>query len=383
MIAKGNFMEKTSAIIEAIAHDKNIAIESAKRAFKEALINTAKRLEGRECMFEVVEDTKKDKVDIYRVLNIVADDDPLLEEQPEVYISLTEAQEYGDVEIGDHLRLEFDLEEYGHTGAANFYKELEYHLQRNIEQELFDKYKEKVGTIVLGTVNQIDADDNTYVEIGELRGILTQRNRIKGEQFKVGDSIKALLKFVRVDPKTGMSLELTRTAPKFLELLMEKEVPEIEDGDVEIVSSARIPGERAKVALMTDRMNIDPVGAAVGSSGVRINAVSKELNGENIDCIEYSPIPEIYISRALSPAVIKSVKVVSNKENDKRAIVDVTSDQKAKAIGKSGINIRLASMLTKFAIELNDVEGNVAATETNEEQVTKTSDTSALEDLFK
>jgi N utilization substance protein A len=383
VIAKGNFMEKTSAIIEAIAHDKNIAIESAKRAFKEALINTAKRLEGRECMFEVVEDTKKDKVDIYRVLNIVADDDPLLEEQPEVYISLTEAQEYGDVEIGDHLRLEFDLEEYGHTGAANFYKELEYHLQRNIEQELFEKYKAKVGTIVLGTVNQIDADDNTYVEIGELRGILTQRNRIKGEQFKVGDSIKALLKFVRVDPKTGMSLELTRTAPKFLELLMEKEVPEIEDGDVEIVSSARIPGERAKVALMTDRMNIDPVGAAVGSSGVRINAVSKELNGENIDCIEYSPIPEIYISRALSPAVIKSVKVVSNTEDDKRAIVDVTSDQKAKAIGKSGINIRLASMLTKFAIELNDVEGNVAATETNEEQVTKTSDTSALEDLFK
>jgi N utilization substance protein A len=383
VIAKGNFMEKTSAIIEAIAHDKNIAIERAKRAFKEALINTAKRLEGRECMFEVVEDAKKDRVDIYRVLNIVADDDPLLEEQPEVYISLTEAQEYGDVEIGDHLRLEFDLEEYGHTGAANFYKELEYHLQRNIEQELFDKYKEKVGTIVLGTVNQIDADDNTYVEIGELRGILTQRNRIKGEQFKVGDSIKALLKFVRVDPKTGMSLELTRTAPKFLELLMEKEVPEIEDGDVEIVSSARIPGERAKVALMTDRMNIDPVGAAVGSSGVRINAVSKELNGENIDCIEYSPIPEIYISRALSPAVIKSVKVVSNTEDDKRVIVDVTSDQKAKAIGKSGINIRLASMLTKFAIELNDVEGNVAATETNEEQVTKTSDTSALEDLFK
>lgn len=376
-------MEKTSAIIEAIAHDKNIAIESAKRAFKDALINTAKRLEGQECMFEVVEDTKKDKVEIYKVLNIVADDDPLLEEQPEVYISLTEAQEYGDVEIGDHLRSEFDLEEYGHTGAANFYKELEYHLQRNIEQELFDKYKDKVGTVVLGTVNQVDADDNTYIEIGELRGILTQRNRIKGEQFKKGDSMKALLKFVRVDPKAGMSLELTRTAPKFLELLMEKEVPEIEDGDVEIVSSARIPGERAKVSLMTDRMNIDPVGAAVGSSGVRINAVSKELSGENIDCIEYSPIPEIYISRALSPAVIKSVKVVSNTENDKRVVVDVTADQKAKAIGKSGINIRLASMLTKFAIELNDVEGNVAVNETNEEQVTKTSDTSALEDLFK
>jgi len=376
-------MDKINTIIEAIAHDKNIALESAKRAFKEALINTAKRLEGQECKFEVVEDPKEDKVEIYRVLNIVADDDPRLEEQPEVYIALSQAKEYGDVEIGDHLRLEFVLEDYGHTGAANFYKELEYHLQRNIEQELFEKYKKKVGTVVFGTVNQVDADDNTYVEIGELRGILTQRNRIKGEQFKVGDSIKALLKFVRVEAKSGMYLELSRTAPKFLEALMAKEVPEIEDGDVEIVASARIPGERAKVALTTQKMNIDPVGAAVGSNGVRINAVSKELNGENIDCIEYSPIPEIYISRALSPAVIKSVKIISNTEDDKRALVDVTSDQKAKAIGKSGINIRLASMLTKFAIELNDIEGSSATQTTNEEQVTKTSDTSALEDLFK
>ncbi len=377
-------MEKVNAIIEAIAHDKNIAIESAQRAFKDALINTAKRLEGYECKFEVVEDRKNDKVDIFRILNIVSDDDPQLEEQPEVYIGLEQAKEYGDVEIGDHLRLEFILEDYGHTGAANFYQELEYHLQRNIEQELFEKYKDKVGTVVLGTVNRVDEDDNTYVEIGELKGILTQRNRIKGEQFKVGDSIKALLKFVRVDPKFGMSLELSRTAPKFLEALLAKEVPEIEDGDVEVIASARIPGDRAKVSLNTDRANIDPVGATVGSSGVRINAVSRELSGENIDCIEYSPIPEIYISRALSPAVIKSVRIVNSKEDEKKAIVDVTADQKARAIGKSGINIRLASMLTKYTIELNDIEGSSAATSaTNEEQVTKTSDTSALEDLFK
>ena len=180
-----------------------------------------------------------------------------------------------------------------------------------------------------------------------------------------------------------MFLELTRTSPKFLEALMEKEVPEIEDGDVEIVSSARIPGERAKVALTTERANIDPVGAAVGSGGVRINAVSQALNGENIDCIEYSAVPEIYISRALAPAVVRSVRVVSNKEGEKKAIVDVTSDQKAKAIGKSGINIRLASMLTKYAIELNDIEGVSEKESTKEEQITKTSDTSALEDLFK
>ncbi len=377
-------MEKVNAIIEAIAHDKDISPKSARDAFKEALIRTAQRLEGRECKFEIVDDEANDKIEIYRILKVVSDDDERLYENPSIYIDLEDAKEYGDVEIGDEIRLEFDLEEYGATGASNLYKELEYHLQRRIEQELFEGYKKKVGSIISGVVTRVDEDDNTYIEIGELRGILTLRNRIKGEKFNVGDSVKALLKFVKVEPKIGMFLELTRTAPKFLEELMRKEVPEIEDGYVEIVSSARIPGDRAKVALTTDRTNIDPVGAAVGTNGVRINAVSRELNGENIDCIEYSPIPEVYISRALSPAVVKSVKIVSNKEGEKRAIVDVTADQKAKAIGKSGINIRLASMLTKYAIELNDVDGTTLSSDTTkEDSLTKTTDTSALEDLFK
>ncbi len=376
-------MEKVNSIIEAIAQDKNIPLKSAKNAFKTALIQTAKRLEGRKCRFEIVEDEKKDTISIFKVLTVVNDNDILLEEEPEAYISLSDAKEFGDVEEGDEIRDEFILENYGRTGASHLYQELEYHLQRHVEQDLFESYKKKVGTIVFGVVTRVDEDDNTYVEIGELKGILTLRNRIKGERFKKGDTIKSLLKFVKVEPKYGMFLELTRTSPKFLEELMKKEVPEIEDGDVEIVNSARIPGDRAKVALTTSRANIDPVGAAVGSGGVRINAVSKELNGENIDCIEYSPVPEVYISRALAPAVVRSVKIVSNKEGNKKAIVDVSSDQKAKAIGKSGINIRLASMLTKFAIELNDVEGITVKEENQEENLTKTKDTSALENLFK
>ncbi len=376
-------MEKVNSIIEAIAQDKNIPISAVKEAFKTALINTAKRLEGKECEFEVVEDSENDRIDVYKTLKVVTDDSAFLELEPESHISISEASQYGEVEEGDHIRVEFNVEEHGRTGASHLYQELEYHLQRQIEQDLFESYKKKVGSVVLGVVTRVDEDDNTYVEIGELKGILTMRNRIKGERFKKGDSIKALLKFVKVEPQYGMFLELTRTSPKFLEALMAKEVPEIEDGDVEIVSSARIPGERAKVALTTERANIDPVGAAVGSGGVRINAVSQALNGENIDCIDYSAVPEIYISRALAPAVVRSVRIVSNKEGEKKAIVDVTSDQKAKAIGKSGINIRLASMLTKYAIELNDIEG-VSKNENNtEEQVTKTSDTSALEDLFK
>ena len=160
---------------------------------------------------------------------------------------------------------------------------------------------------------------------------------------------------------------------------MEKEVPEIADGSIEIVASARIPGDRAKVALKSDYPNIDPIGATVGVKGVRINAVSEELCGENIDCIEYSPIPEIFVTRALSPAIVQHVKV---DEATKKATVNITSDQKAKAIGKQGVNIRLASMLTGYEIELNEIEGIVNRQGVSKEQE-KSTDTSVLESLFK
>ena len=377
-------MQKILSIIESIAHEKNISVDSAMEAFKEALANTAKRLVGEEGNYEVEIDPDEQSYHIYKVLTVVPDGDPRLEEAPESYIPMEEAVEYDpDIEPGDQIRSEIHLEEYGRTAAANLFQELEYHIQRRIEQDLFEKYKSRVGGIIVGTVSRVDDNGNTYVEIGELSGILSQRNRIKGESFKTGDTLKALLRFVTIDPKYGMYLELTRTSPKFLEELMKREVPEIQDGAVEIISSARIPGERAKVALKSDRPDIDPIGAAVGQRGVRINAVSAELCGENIDCIEYSPIPEIFITRALSPAIVQSVRIENNNTADQKAVVDITADQKAKAIGKSGINIRLASMLTKYQIELNEVEGiTERAPETGKPQE-KTKDLSALENLFK
>ncbi len=375
-------MQKILSIIESMAHEKNLSVENALEAFKEALIQTAKRLAGEESQFEVEIDRDNEDYHIYKVLTVVENDDPRAQEEPESYITVDEAKSYDeDIEPGDKIRSEFHLEDYGRTAAANLFHELEYHIQRRIEQDLFDKYKAKVGSIIIGTVSRVDDAGNTYVEIGELKGILSQRNRIKGESFKTGDTLKALLRFVSIDPKYGMHLELTRTAPKFLEELMKREVPEIQDGAVEIISSSRIPGERAKVALKTDRPDIDPIGAAVGQRGVRINAVSEELCGENIDCIEYSPIPEIFITRALSPAVVQNVRIENNNTADQKAIVDITADQKAKAIGKSGINIRLASMLTKYQIELNEVEGIVERAPSATEE--KTKDLSALENLFK
>ena len=387
-------MEKILDIIEAIAHEKNISKEHAIEAFQEALINTAKKLTSFTSTFEAIIDNDTKTYSVYKVITVVADNDDQLyvevgkegnkqEIESDSFISLSEAKEFDDsLELGDQLKEEFVLEDHGRTASANLFRELEYHVQRRVEQDLFEKYREKVGSVMLGTVNRVDADDNTHVEIGELKGIMTLRNRIKGEKFKRGDSIRALLRYVSVDPEYGLFLELTRTSPKFLEALMASEVPEIDDGVVEIVAAARIPGERAKIALKTEQMNVDPIGAAVGVKGVRINAVSEELNGENIDCIEFSPIPEVFITRALSPAISQSIKVDAD---EKKAIVNITGDQKAKAIGKSGINIRLASMLTGYTIELNEIEGvterQVDSSETAE--VAKTTDTSALADLFK
>jgi N utilization substance protein A len=380
-------MEKIVDIIEAMAHEKNISLESAVDAFKEALIKTAKRCTSYTSHFEATVDMEKKNYTIEQIITVAEDSDERFEKEPDSVISLEEAQdEYGaDIELGDELRSDFILEEYGRTASHNLFRELQYHIQRQVEQDLFEKYREKVGTVMMGTVNRIDDKDNTFVEIGELKGILSQRNRIKGEKFKRGDTVKALLRYVSIDPDMGMFLELTRTAPKFLEKLMEKEVPEIADETVEITASARIPGQRAKLALKTDFPNIDPIGAAVGVKGVRINAVSTELNGENIDCVEHSPIPEVFITRALSPAIIQSLKITDPK--NKKVLVNITSDQKAKAIGKSGINIRLASMLTGYTIELNEIEGITDrgrdSSKSSSSEIEKTTNTDALADLFK
>ena len=244
-------MEKIVDIIEAMAHEKNITIESAVDAFKEALIKTAKRCTTYTSHFEATVDMDVKDYSVEQVLTVVKDNDEKLETEPDAVITLKEAQEeYGsDIELGDELRSEFTLEEHGRTASYNLFKELQYHIQRQVEQDLFEKYREKVGSVMIGTVNRVDDDENTFVEIGELKGMLSQRNRIKGEKFKRGDTVKALLRYVTIDPEMGMFLELTRTSPKFLEKLMEKEVPEIGDGSVNIMAAARIPGQRANLPL--------------------------------------------------------------------------------------------------------------------------------------
>ena len=353
-------MERILDIAEAIAHEKGLAPEKVLEALKTAFVQTAKRVINQNFAFEAQVDEDTKSINIVQIITVVADDDQNLqdEEIAPAYISITDAREYDDqVELGDQLQVEHSLEDHGRTGASSLHREIEYHIQRLVEDELFNKYKSKVGTLVSGRVTRVDSQNSTYIEVDEVRAVLPMKSRIKGEFFEVGDHIKAVVRRVNMDKENGIQIELSRTSPKFLEALLELEVPEIADGAVIVEKSARIPGERAKIALISTHPQVDAVGATVGVKGVRINAVSEELIGENIDCIEYTSIPELFVSRTMSPAIISHVEIIKNDEGEnEKAIITLPSDQKSKAIGKSGINIRLASMLTGMNIELVETD---------------------------
>ena len=345
-------MEKIADIIESIANEKGLEIEDVKERVIRAIINTAKKIYGENYEYDAVIDNATKTLHLYQKITVVEDGDERLAEDNEHFLSISEAKKVDSgVEIGDELTYELSTDNLGRTAAQTLHKELEYHIQRLMEEKIFQKYQDMVGHMVFGSVTRVDSEENTFIEIDELRAVMPRKNRIKGEKFKPGDVVKAVIKSVYIDKSMGIKVELSRTSPKFLEALLKAEVPEIKDGLVLIAASARIPGERAKVALVATSPNVDPVGATVGTKGVRINAVTKELNGENIDAIEYSAEPAILITRAMAPAIISSVKI----GDDGKAVVSLVTEQKSKAIGKSGINIRLASMLTGHEIELNEL----------------------------
>jgi len=375
-------MEKILDIAEAIANEKGLAVDKVVEALKNAFIQTAKKVIDKDYEFEAVVDEDTKSINIIRTITVVSDDDEKLkdEELASKYISLSDAKEYDEqADIGDQLQEEYELEKYGRTAASELHREIEYHIQRLVEGELFNKYKSKVGTIVSGRVTRVDSKNATYIEVDEIRAVLPMKSRIKGEKFEVGDHLKAVVRRVNMDKENGISIELSRTSPKFLEQLLALEVPEIADGSVIIEKSARIPGERAKVALISTHPQIDAVGATVGVKGVRINAVSAELIGENIDCIEYTNVPELFISRTMSPAIISHVEIVKDENGkDEKAIITLPSDQKSKAIGKSGINIRLASMLIGMQIELIETDSDSQTTMQEESK----DGVDALEALF-
>ena len=405
-------MDKIIDIIDSIAYEKGLKVTDVEEALKESLVQTAKKMVDMTLIFDASVNREEKELKLFQKIEVVSNEDERLTAEfikatkedwetketieydapnnPENFISLAKAKELDvDLAVGDFLKYDLEFEGMGRNASVILFTNLEYKLQKFISDNLFAKYEEQVGTTLTSVVTSVDKQDNTFVEIGEVRGIMPRKNRIKGEEFKVGDALKAVVRSVRIDKQYGLIVELSRTSPKFLEALLTLEVPELKDERIAIESCGRIPGVRAKIALSTVEPNIDPIGAVVGVKGVRISAVSEQLNGENIDCIEYTTIPEMFVARSLSPAIVQGVKVIkATKEGEKdKAVVTLLSDQKARAIGRAGLNIRLASMLTKCDIELNEIEGVTPESERNNQSnkrvdEQKSKDTSGLEALF-
>lgn len=405
-------MEKILDIIELLAHERGLEPAAVSQVVKETIIKTAKKQFGEELNYIIEEDEKERDFRLIHAVIVCADDDERASKDSQNFIRISEAKKSApDISLNDEIHYEISLENMSRNAVNSLFSDLGYNIQKTIDNQLYTTLKAMQGKIVSGQVIAIDDAQNTHIEIkesaSEVRAILPLKNRIKGEKFKINDTVSAILRSVKFQ-KDGVRLEISRTTPRMLEALLENEVPEIKDGEVLIHKSARIPGERAKVALYTANPRIDPIGATVGTKGVRINAVSRELNGENIDCIEYSEVAEMFIARALSPAQILGVKIEKaqetqsesqneaqessdsrqNSKNDKKspkAKVLIATDQKSKAIGRSGINIRLACMLTGYDIELEEVgkEAPKEATQEESQESTQASEIIDSADLTK
>lgn len=365
-------------IIDLIAYEKGLEHKVVLDIVKDGLIKIAQDEINPLYDYFVEEDSKERTLKLFYRMKVCADNEVLNEEQKARMMPLSVAKkELGDVSVNDKIDCELQLDSMSRGAINKLFLNLEYNLQRSIEDQILQNFRAQLGKIVSGQVVGVDSLGNTFVEIDSIRAVLPQKNRIKGESFKVGDTIRAILKFVGIN-RNGLQVELSRTTPKFLEELLALEVPEVKDNEVMIHKSARIPGERAKVAVYSHNPRIDPIGCCVGVKGVRINAVSKELANENIDCVEYHNSLEIFVAKALTPAQILSVKIQEPQKDDKniestqdskenqnnekapetkrkKAIAQIKTDQKSKAIGKNGVNIRLASMLCECDIELQEI----------------------------
>ena len=264
-----------------------------------------------------------------------------------------------DAKVGDELI--FPLEEksdYGRIAAQTAKQVIVQKIREAEKVSVFNEYGEKEGSIVTGIVQRLERG-NLFVDMGRATAILPFEEQIPGEKYKPGERIRGYLYRVEETPK-GIFLRLSRSHPKFLEELFKTESPELGTGVIELKSIAREAGSRSKIAVASKDEHIDPVGSLVGQRGVRVSTVMSELGGEKIDIIEWSPDPKKFIEEALSPARILSV---TTDDVEKKAQVEVASDQQSLAIGKGGQNVRLAAKLTGWKIDIISVEGEYVEVE--------------------
>ncbi len=301
---------------------------------------------GDEAKFDVVVNMDKGDIEIFLEREIVEH-----VENPNLQISLDEVNRKGnddELEVGEDFVEKLPLASFGRRLITLAKQSLNQKI-RDIEKDIiYNEYQELLNEIVVGDIYQIRKTD-ILVNHNKNELLLPRNEQIPYEKYKKGETIRAIVKEVRKASSGGPQILISRSDNIFLRRLFEIEVPEIYDGIIEIKSIAREPGERAKVAVESQDKRIDAVGACVGMKGVRIHAIVRELNNENIDVVNYSDDPEQFIQRALAPAKLKSIQI--DKAN-KKAVVNADSDQVSMIVGRNGVNIRLAMKLTGYDIEI-------------------------------
>jgi transcription termination/antitermination protein NusA len=259
-----------------------------------------------------------------------------------------------DLEIGEDFYEEIKIEHIGRRDILTLRQNLITKIAEYEKDNIYKKYKERIGDIITGEVYQVWKREIMVLDDEDIELILPKEEQIPSDFYRKGDAIRAVVSRVEMQ-NTNPRIILSRTSPVFLERLFEQEVPEVYDGLITLKKIVRIPGERAKVAVESYDDRIDPVGACVGMKGSRIHGIVRELRNENIDVINFTTNVSLYVTRALSPAKVTSVKIV---EESKKAEVYLKPDQVSLAIGKGGFNIKLAGKLTGYEVEVyRDVEG--------------------------
>ena len=285
---------------------------------------------------------------------------------PEQHIMLEDARKIKkDVEPGEEIIFPLETKkDYGRIAAQTAKQVIIQKIREAERSAAYEEFKEKEGSIVSGIVQRVEGG-NVFVDLGRVTAILPREEQIRGERYRLGERVKALLYLVERTPK-GVNLYLSRSHPRFISKLFEAEVPEIASGVVEIKAIAREGGSRSKIAVFSNNESIDPVGSCVGQKGVRINTIINELGGEKIDIIEWSSEIDKFIANALSPAKILDVEI---DEKKKEAKVMVDEDQLSLAIGKNGQNVRLAAKLTGWKIDIRSREGESVARSNEEGEI--------------
>jgi N utilization substance protein A len=301
---------------------------------------------GTDTNFDIIINIDKGDFEIWRNREVV-DDDNITD--PNVQISITEAKKIDqDYEVGEDVTDEVKLLDFGRRAILALRQNLTSRILELEKGNIYGKYKDRIGDVVTGEVYQVWKREMLVLDDDGNELILPKSEQIPIDHFRKGDTVRAVV--LRVEMKNNNPLIiLSRTSPVFLERLFELEVPEIFDGLITIKKIVRVPGERAKVAVESYDERIDPVGACVGMKGSRIHGIVRELRNENIDVINYTNNNQLFISRSLSPAKISSIKI---NEPNKRAEVYLKPSEVSLAIGKGGLNIKLASQLTGYEIDV-------------------------------